>query len=164
RVDRQDGSTTAAMVRTGRYGARIGGLSDGSCGSFPWSQFVIVQPLAIPADASDLSLSFWFSRLGPDLSPDGNSVADLSVSVSTDPSIGMALFDVVSHNVLRGWMPFRGHLRADDLAAMRGQTAYLRFAVQYTADSGVTYFLDDVSLVAGDVHTQAAPLPAALAG
>src|SRR5262245_29892711 len=47
RVDRQDGSTTAAMVRTGRYGARIGGLSDGSCGSFPWSQFVIVQPLAI---------------------------------------------------------------------------------------------------------------------
>src|SRR5262249_57601033 len=37
-------------------------------------------------------------------------------------------------------------------------------AVQYTADSGVTYFLDDVSLVAGDVHTQAAPLPAALAG
>ena len=67
----------------------------------------------------------------------------------------MALFDVVSHNVLRGWMPFRGHLRADDLAALRGQTAYLRFAVHYTADSGVTYFLDDVSLAAADVHTQA---------
>ena len=76
----------------------------------------------------------------------------------------MALFDVVSHNVLRGWMPFRGHLRSDDLAALRGQNVYLRFAVQYTGDSDVTYFLDDVSLVAADVHTQAEPVPAALAG
>ena len=163
-VDRQDASTTGAMVRTGRYAARIGGASDGSCGPLPASQFVIVQPVVIPADAADLTLSFWFSRLGPDLDPNGNSVADLSVSLSTDPSFGMAFFDVVSHNVLRGWMPFRGHLRSDDLAAMRGQNAYLRFAVQYTGESDVSYFLDDVSLVAADVHTQAAPLPAALAG
>src|SRR5262245_50740066 len=150
------------MVRTGRYAARIGGLSDGSCQYL--TAFVIVQPVAIPADASDLTLSFWFSRLGPDLSPDGNEVADLSVSLSTDPSFGTALFDVVSHNVLRGWMPFRGHLRSDDLAALRGQNVYLRFAVQYTGDSDITYFLDDVSLAVGDVHTQAEPLPAALAG
>jgi hypothetical protein len=163
-VDGQDAGTTAAMVRTGRYAARIGGLSDGSCGTVPASQFVLVQPVAIPADATDLTLSFWFSRLGPDLDPDGNSVADMSVSLTTDPSIGMELFDVVSHNVLRGWMPFRGHLRADDLAALRGQDAYLRFAVHYTGDSDVTYFVDDVSLVAGDVRTQAEPLPAALAG
>jgi hypothetical protein len=163
-VDRQDAGTTTAMVRTGRFAARIDGSSDGSCGSLPASQFVIVQPVVIPADATDLTLSFWFSRLGPDLAPDGNSVADMSVSLSTDPSLGMALFDVVSHNVLRGWMPFRGHLRSDDLAALRGQNAYLRFAVQYTGDSDVAYFLDDVSLVAGDVHTQAEPLPAALAG
>ena len=124
-VDRQDAGMTATMVRTGRYAARIGGLSDGSCGGGLASQFVIVQLVAIPADATDLTLSFWFSRLGPDLAPDGNSVADLSVSLSTDPSFGMALFDVVSHNVLRGWMPFRGHLRSDDLAALRGQNAYL---------------------------------------
>jgi hypothetical protein len=163
-VDRQDAGTTTAMVRTGRFAARIGGSSDGSCGSLPASQFVIVQPVVIPADATDLTLSFWFSRLGPDLAPDGNSVADMSVSLSPDPSLGMALFDVVSHNVLRGWMPFRGHLRSDDLAALRGQNAYLRFAVQYTGDSDVAYFLDDVSLVAGDVHTQAEPLPAALTG
>jgi Tol biopolymer transport system component len=45
-----------------------------------------------------------------------------------------------------------------------GQTAYLRFAVPYTGDYDVAYFIDDVSLVPGDVHTQAAPLPAALAG
>jgi hypothetical protein len=162
-VDGQDAGTTTAMVRTGRFTARIGGLSDGSCGSV-LTQFVLVQPVAIPADATDLTLSFWFSRLGPDLAPNGNSVADLSVSLSTDPSLGMALFDVVSHNVLRGWMPFRGHLRSDDLAPLRGQNAYLRFAVPYTGDSDVTYFVDDVSLVAGDVHTQAEPLPAALAG
>src|SRR5262249_58255123 len=74
------------------------------------------------------------------------------------------VFDVVSHDVLRGWMPFRGELRSDDVATFRGQAAYLRFAVQYTGDSDVTYFVDDVSLVAGDVHTQAEPLPAALAG
>jgi hypothetical protein len=164
RVDTRDADTTAAMVRTGRYAARIGGLSDGSCGPVPASQFVIVQPVAIPAGATDLTLSFWFSRLGPELVPDGNSVADLSVSLSTDPSLGMALFDVVSHNVLRGWMPFRGHLRSDDLAALRGQKAYLRFAVQYTGEYDVTYFLDDVSLLAADVRTQAEPLPAALAG
>ena len=163
-VDGRDAGTTAAMVRTGRYAGRIGGISDESCGPLPASQFVIVQSVAIPADATALTLSFWFSRLGPDLDPDGNNVADLSVSLSTDPSIGMALFDVVSHNALRGWMPFRGNLRSDDLAAFRGQNAYLRFAVQYTGDSGVAYFLDDVSLVAGDVHTTAAPLPAGLAG
>jgi hypothetical protein len=164
RVDRQDGGTTGTMVRTGQYAARIGGLSDDSCGALPASQFVIVQPVAVPADATDLTLSFWFSRLGPDLVPEGNTVADLAVSLSTDPSFGMALFDVVSHNVLRGWMPLRGTLRSDDLAAFRGQTAYLRFAVQYTGDSGVTYLIDDVSLVAADVRTQAEPLPAALAG
>ena len=163
-VDLQEAGTTAAMVRTGRRAARIGGLSDGSCGSLPASQFVIVQPVVIPADATDLTLSFWFSRLGPDLSPDGNSVADMSVSLSTDPSFGGALFDVVAHNVLRGWMPFRGHLRSDDLAALRGQDVYLRFAVHYTSDYDVAYVLDDVSLAAADVHTQAEPLPAALAG
>ncbi len=163
-VDRQDAATTPAMVRTGRYAGRIGGLSDGSCGSFPFSQFVIAQPIVIPADASDLTLSFWFSRLGPDIPPDGNYVADLSVELSTDPSFAGALFDVVSHNVLRGWMPFRGHLRADDLAALRGETAYLRFAVQSTGDYPITYVFDDVSLVAGDVHTEAEPLPDALAG
>jgi hypothetical protein len=164
RVDRDDAGTTATMVRTGRWAARVGGLTDGSCGSVPASQFVLVQPVAIPADASELTLSFWFSRLGPDLAANGNSVADLTVSLSTDPSLSMALFDVVSHNVLRGWMPFRGKLSADDLASLRGQNAYLRFAVFYTGDYDVTYFLDDVSLAAADVHTQAEPLPAALAG
>src|SRR5262245_40776970 len=163
-VDPQDAGTTAAMVRTGQSAGRIGGHSDESCGTLPASQFVLVQPVTLPADATDLTLSFWFSRLGADLDPQGNSVADLSVSLTTDPSIGTELFDVVSHNVLRGWMPFRGHLTADDLAAVRGQNAYLRFAVQYTGDSDVTYYLDDVSLVAADVHTQAEPLPAALAG
>jgi len=163
-VDGKDAGTTPTMVRTGQHAVRIGGLSDGSCGTVPASQFVLVQPVAIAADATDLTLSFWFSRLGPDLDPDGNSVADMSVSLTTDPSITMELFDVVSHNVLRGWMPFRGHLRADDLAALRGQDAYLRFAVHYTGDSDVTYFVDDVSLAAGDVRTQAEPLPAALAG
>ena len=162
-VDRQSAGTTAAMVRTGRYAARVGGLSDDSCGSV-LNQFVLVQPVTIPADAGDLTLSFWFSRLGPDLDPQGNSVADLSVSLSTDPFFATALFDVVTHNVLRGWMPFRGHLAADDLAAVRGQTMYLRFAVSFTGDSGITYFVDDVSLVAADVRTQAEPLPPALAG
>jgi len=161
-VDAQETGTTAAMVRTGRYAGRIGGLSDGSCESL--SAFLMVQPVAIPADATALTLSFWFSRLGPDLDPDGNSVADLSVSLSTDGFIGTAFFDVVSHNVLRGWTPFRGNLRSDDLAAFRGQNAYLRFEVHYTGDSGVTYFLDDVSLVAADVRTETAPLPAGLAG
>src|SRR5262249_52722631 len=163
-VDGQDAGTTAAMVRTGRYAGRIGGLTDGSCGSVPASQFVLVQPVVIPADATDLTLSFWFSRLGSDIPPEGNALADLRVTLSTAPWLGMALFDVVSHNALRGWMPFRGHLASDDLAAFRGQSACLRFSVEYTADSGVTYDLDDVSLVAADVRTQAEALPAALAG
>src|SRR5262249_53485739 len=99
-VDRQDAATTGALVRTGRYGGRGGGLSAGTGGPVPRSQFVLVQPVVLPADAADLTLSFWYSRLGPDLDPNGNSVADLSVSLSTDPSFGMAFFDVVSHNVL----------------------------------------------------------------
>src|SRR4029077_20777310 len=85
RADRQDAGTTAAMVRTGRYAARIGGASDGSCEVVLASQFVIVQPVAIPADATDLTLSFWFSRLGPDLAPDGNTVGHPAASISTHP-------------------------------------------------------------------------------
>jgi hypothetical protein len=163
-VDADDETSTAAMVRTGRHAAVVGGISDGSCGWFPASQFVLVQPVAIPPEATDLTLSFWFSRLGPELSPHGNTLADLSVSLSSDPLFGGSLFDVVSHNVLRGWTPFRGRLSAAEVAALRGQTAYLRFAVHYTADYAVEYFLDDVSLVAADVRTEAAPLPPALAG
>ncbi len=163
-VDRDDAGTTAAMVRSGRFAGRIGGPADDTCPSLPSAQLMIVQPVAIPADATDLTLTFWFSRGGLEIAPDGNSVADMSVSLTTDAFIGMALFDVVSHNVLRGWMPFRGHLRADDLAAFRGQTAYVRFAVQYTGDTDVAYFIDDVSLIAADVRTEAAPVPAALAG
>jgi hypothetical protein len=163
-VDRDDAGTTAAMVRNGRFAARVGGPANDGCPSLPAAQLMIVQQVVIPADAADLTLSFWFSRLGQELTPDGNSVADMSISLSTDPFLSMALFDVVSHNVLRGWTPFRGHLRADDLAAFRGQTAYLRFAVQFTGDTDVAYFLDDVSLIAADVHTTAEPLPAALAG
>ncbi len=155
RLDGQDLAAAGATVRSGGWAARIGGPSDGTCGSLPTPQLLMVQPVAIPADATDLTLSFWFSRLGADLDPQGNSVADLSVSLSTDPYIGTALFDVVAHNVLRGWTPFRGHLRADDLAAFRGQNAYVRFAVQYTGDTDVAYLVDDVSLVAADVRTQA---------
>jgi hypothetical protein len=163
-VDRDDAATTAAMVRNGRFAGRISGPADDSCPSLPYAQLMIVQPVTIPADTADLTLTFWFSRLGQEIAPDGNSVADLSVSLTTDAFIGMALFDAVSHNAVRGWMPFRGHLRADDLAAFRGQTAYVRFAVQYTGDTDVAYFIDDVSLIAADVHTESAPLPAALAG
>src|SRR5262245_12751985 len=126
-VDRDDAGTTAAMVRTGRFAARVGGPANEPCPSLPAAQPMIVEQVAIPADATDLTLSFWFSRLGQELTPDGNSVADMSVSMSTDPFLSMALFGVVSHNAFRGWMPFRGHLRADDLADFRGQTAYLRF-------------------------------------
>jgi hypothetical protein len=100
-VERQEPGTTAAMVRTGDSAARVGGITDGSCGSVPFSQFVLVQPVAIPADATEITLSFWFSRLGPELPPEGNTVADLGVSLSSDPSFGGALFDVVPHNVLR---------------------------------------------------------------
>ena len=162
-VDRHD-EATPAMVRTGRYAAMVGGISDGSCGWFPASQFVLVQPVAIPADATDLTVSFWFSRLGPELDPQGNTLADMSVSLATDPVFGGTLLDVVSHNVLRGWTPFRGHLGAADVAPFRGQTTYLRFAVHYTADYAVTYYLDDVSLLAADVRTEPAPLPPGLAG
>lgn len=89
-VDAQDASTTPAMVHAGRFAARIGGPADGSCGSPPASQLVLVAPVVVPADATDLTLSFWFSRPGAELSPQGNSVADLSVSLSTDPAIGRA--------------------------------------------------------------------------
>lgn len=105
------------MVRTGRFAARVGGLSDDSCG-YVLNQFVLVQLVTIPADADDVTLSFWFSRLGPDLGPQGNSVADMGVALSTDPFFGSRLFGVVAHNVLRGWMPFRGHLAVETSASI----------------------------------------------
>lgn len=163
-VDRETADPTASFVRTGRYAGSLGGPSDGSCGPFPASQLVLVQPVVVPPDATDLTLSFWYSRFGPELAAEGNTLADLTVSLSTSPSLSMSLFDVVSHNAVRGWMPFRGVLRRDDVAAFRGQTAYLRFAVNYSGDYDIAYLLDDVSLFAADVHTQAEPSPAALAG
>ena len=72
-VDRQDdGHDRGDGAHRPVRGDASAGLSDDSCGSLPSAQFVLVQPVAIPADATDLTLSFWFSRLGPDLTPDGN--------------------------------------------------------------------------------------------
>src|SRR5262245_32598936 len=61
--------TPGARDRAGRAAARIGGPADDTCPSLPAAQLMIVQPVAIPADAADLTLSFWFSRFGQELSP-----------------------------------------------------------------------------------------------
>jgi hypothetical protein len=55
-----------AMVRNGEWAARVGGISDGTCNSV-LSSFVLVQPVAIPADATALTLTFLVleARAGP---------------------------------------------------------------------------------------------------
>src|SRR5262245_28016578 len=66
-VERDDPGTTATMVHSGRGAGRISGPADDSCPSLPSAQLMIVQSVVIPADAADLTLSFWFSRLGQEI-------------------------------------------------------------------------------------------------
>ena len=46
-VDRNDAGTTAAMVRSGRFAARVGGPDDDTCPWLPAAQLMIVQQVTV---------------------------------------------------------------------------------------------------------------------
>lgn len=66
-VDAQATGVTRAMVHSGRYAAAIHyDTDDRSCGGEAFFDPIaqIAQSFTVPADAQDLTISFWYSRIG----------------------------------------------------------------------------------------------------
>lgn len=165
-ADKQNGATDL-MVHNGRYALRIGSPVDNpnTCGTDALGpDQVAFEDVTIPSDASDVTISFWYSGLGD--WPAG----DLSIALSRTPR--SYLGSVVSIDTLKmdslqpGWHLYRANLRSEDVARLRGQTVYLTFYVTFTGrpEWNWAMYFDDVRVVPARERTQAAPLPADLAG
>ena len=163
-VDTQAGATSA-MVHAGRYALRLGQPIDDSCGNSALGPTQIAaEDITIPSDASDATLSFWYSPTGD--WPAG----DVTIQLSTKPTNNLGSRAVIStlkmDNLMAGWQLFRQNLNADQMAAVRGQTLYLTFWVQFKGqpDWNWAIYVDDVRVAAAWERTEGQAFPADLAG
>lgn len=163
-VDAQAGAT-ADMVRDGRYALRLGQPVDDSCGNDALGPSQIAaEDITIPSDASDVTLSFWYSPTGD--WPAG----EVTIQLSTKPTNNLGSQALIStlkmDNLMPGWQLFRQNLNADQLAAVRGQTLYLTFWVQFKGqpDWNWAIHIDDVRVAKAWERTQNGAFPADLAG
>ena len=118
------------IAHTGQDAAILGYTSSPASGEL-W------QAVAVSADASSASLSFWYQTLG-----DGS----FSVSVDvTDNSGGSVLAHLVDLNSAGfGWQQYSHSFTAAELAAVTGQNVRLRFRISGVSDPE-DVVIDDVS-------------------
>lgn len=152
---------TPAMVYAGSRGLRLAYDTNDTCGSPVFDPYAAASQLvAIPADAEDVTISFWYSRVG-------NPVWDLTLSLAEPGGFGY-LASVFTDN-LPGWHQFRYELTLDQLNAVRGRTVELKLALEYSVSRGAPdaerpgFYLDDVRVVAGLERTPESPRPPQLA-
>lgn len=163
-VDAQTGATSE-MVYAGRYALRLGQPIDDSCGNGALGPSQIAaEDVTIPANASDTTLSFWYSPTGD--WPAG----EITIQLSTKPTNNLGSQAVLStlkmDDLMPGWQLFRQNLNADQMAAVRGQTLYLTFWVQFKGqpDWNWAIYVDDVRMAAAWERTEVNAFPADLAG
>ncbi|MEZ4736924.1 MAG: hypothetical protein R3E79_58325 [Caldilineaceae bacterium] len=163
-VDAQTGATSE-MVYAGRYALRLGQPIDDSCGNGALGPSQIAaEDVTIPANASDTTLSFWYSPTGD--WPAG----EITIQLSTKPTNNLGSRAVIStlkmDDLMPGWQLFRQNLNADQMAAVRGQTLYLTFWVQFKGqpDWNWAIYVDDVRMAAAWERTEVNAFPADLAG
>jgi hypothetical protein len=168
--DRQRPGVTDAMVYAGRYAARVSYNADLTCGgeAFFDPESQINQQITIPNDATALTVSFRYSRIG---------ATQLPLQVILASNVGYvgrsATLNPLYPEQLGGWNLYRGELSREELERARGQTLKLYFAIYVvpgitqppvTPSDAQGYYLDDVRVVAATERTQPAPLPPALRG
>lgn len=152
---------TAAMVYAGQRALRLTSSDTNTCGSPVFDPHgAASQEVSIPADAQDVTISFWYSRVG-------NPIWDLSISLAE--SGGFGYLDTVYTDNLPGWHLYRYELTLEQLERVRGQTPLLTLASQYTPTTRGApeadrpgFYIDDVRVVATRERTEEAPRPANL--
>jgi hypothetical protein len=152
---------TPAMVYAGSRALRLTASETSTCGSPVFDpDGAASQELRVPADAEDVTVAFWYSRVG-------NPIWDLSVSLAEPGGFGY-LATVFTDN-LPGWHLFRYELTLEQLERVRGRTVQLTLASAFSpATRGAPaadrpgFYIDDVRVVAGLERTSEAPRPADL--
>lgn len=152
---------TPAMVYAGQRALRLTYSEAATCGSPVFDPHgAASQAVRIPAEAQDVTISFWYSRVG-------NPIWDLSVSLAEPGGYGY-LASVFTDN-LPGWHLFRYELTLDQLERVRGRTVELTLASAFSpATRGAPaaerpgFYLDEVRVVATRERTEEAPRPADL--
>jgi hypothetical protein len=152
---------TPAMVYSGARALRLTYSDTTSCGSPVFDPHgAAAQLVDIPADAQDVTISFWYSRVG-------NPIWDLSISLG-EPG-GYGYLDTVFTDNLPGWHLYRYELTLEQLERVRGGTAQLTLASSYSpATRGAPaadrpgFYIDEVRVVATRERTGESPRPASL--
>jgi Tol biopolymer transport system component len=152
---------TAAMVYAGSRALRLTYSDTDTCGSPVFDPHgAAAQAVTIPVDAQDVTISFWYSRVG-------NPIWDLTISLA-EPG-GFGYLDSVYTDNLPGWHLYRYELTLDQLERVRGRTALLTLASQYSPATrgapdadGPGFYIDAVRVVATRERTEEAPRPANL--
>jgi hypothetical protein len=127
--------SNSALARTGSGVAFLGGYNNGLD--------VLSQNIAIPADATQVSVQYWY-RIGTN-----ETVAQpydiLSVRLQNASGVDLATIASYSNvNAASAWT----QSPAFDLSAYRGQTIRLVFRVTTDEDLTTAFYVDDVTLIA----------------
>jgi hypothetical protein len=156
----------ASEVHAGRYALRIGTPSDGSCGDTLTPQLQAAYAnISVPNDATNVTLSFWYSRAG-DFGASSAFWALNVALVSSDGGETVQIVDYIYPDVEMGWNLARWELSPADALKARGRTFRLDFYVQFSLSAGnqLAYYIDDIEVLPNIARTplESAP-PAALA-
>lgn len=172
-------SDVPLRVRSGRYAAQLGSPTiDAGAGSCPTSGFnfsnrpyqVLRVPVNIPASAQVVTVSFWYSRIGPENS--GNLSVFFSDDLDFITEVNGERLDNLSQDEGIGWHEFRQILRGEALAGARdtktnptGQT-FLNIRLERSVKANQVFgvFVDDVAVTFSDRSLTPSPLPVGLAG
>jgi hypothetical protein len=154
---------TPAMVYADSWAVRLTYSETASCGYPIFDPYgAAAQLVSIPAEAEDVTISFWYSRVG-------NPVWDLSVNLAEPGAYGGYIASVATNN-LPGWHQFRYELTLDQLERVRGRTVQLKLASSYTASPPSVpdaelpgFYIDDVRVVTVRERMAESPRPADLA-
>jgi hypothetical protein len=103
-------SATPAMVYAGQRALRLTYAENG-CGSPVFDpKAEASQAITVPADATEVTISFWYSRVGDPIWPLSLYLGEFDFIASVD-TVNLA-----------GWHLFRHTLVADDLERVRGRS------------------------------------------
>lgn len=162
----KSGKTVAA---TGRYAARMGNPTRGTCpsaGSFSDDPYqALSQGVTVPGNVPALTLSFWYAV---DAKVGGTMEVGLAEGLSSGWYEDSSAMMYGPSGVERpGWQEFRHVFTADELASVKGKRLLLIFRLLYplTLAEKQTFRIDDVRLLPAAIRTVvSARPPAALKG
>lgn len=162
-VDAQNQSTKVQVAHQGRFGLRIGQPIDNSCGNDALGPSqTAAEDVTIPSNASEVTLSFWYSAIGD------WSAGDMSLRLGSKPTnyLGDTFFidTIKMDELMPGWYFYRTNIKASDLAALRGKTLYFIIEVDFKGqpDWNWAIYLDDLRIVPTRERSEATGLPADL--